>query len=169
MGPRLNGSPGVYYIFKCSINERTGGKQVKSLKKLLVSALIVLFVWAPGFAAVGDTVSKTKLSGSTSGLGILVVATATAGTLIHTATAGATNLDEIWIWAYNSHTSAVVLTIEFGGVTDPNNHIVKTIPVDDGLYLILPGIVLNGGLIVRAFASVASKIVISGYVNQMTE
>lgn len=139
------------------------------LKKALVLLLVLAFVWTSAFATVGDTVAKAKLSGSTSGTGVLVVATATAGTLIHTAVAGATNLDEIWLWAYNSHTSVVVLTIEYGGVTDPNHHIVKTIPIDDGEYLIIPGFVLNGGLIVRAFASVASKVVVYGYVHNLTE
>ena len=62
------------------------------------------------------------------------------------------------------------MTIEFGGVTDPNSLINKdSIPVEDGLYLVVPGLIINGGLIIRAFASVASKIVIYGYVNQMTE
>ena len=60
-----------------------------------------------------------KLSGSTDGLGILIAATATAGTLVHTAVAGTTagTFDRITLFAYNGHTAAVVLTVEFGGVT----------------------------------------------------
>ena len=143
---------------------------MKLFKKLLILALIVLFVWTPAFATVGDTVAKAKLSGSTSGMGILVVATATAGTLIHTAATGATNYDEVWLWVVNTHNAAVDLTIEYGGVTDPNSLINKdAIPVEDGLYLVVPGLIINGGLVIRAFASVASVLVIYGYVNQMTE
>ncbi|HEA67136.1 hypothetical protein LCGC14_2067720 [marine sediment metagenome] len=143
---------------------------MKLFKRLLVSALIVLFVFSPAFATVGDTVAKTKLSGSTSGMGIKVVATATAGTLIHTAAAGSTNYDEVWIWVVNTHTGAVDLTIEYGGVTDPDSLINKdSIPVEDGLYLVVPGLILQGGLIIRAFASQANVLVIYGYVNQMTE
>ena len=41
------------------------------------------------------TYSKVKLSESTSGKNVKVVATATAGTTIHTAVAGASDLDEI--------------------------------------------------------------------------
>jgi hypothetical protein len=59
------------------------------------------------------TYSKQILSGSTSNKPIAVSATATAGTLIHTA--HSTALDEIWLYAVNSSTSSVKLTIEFGG------------------------------------------------------
>ena len=144
---------------------------MKHFRKLFVYFLIVLFVWTPfAWAAVGDTVAKGKLSGSTSGMGIKVVATATAGTLIHTAVAGATNLDEVWLWVVNTHTGAVDLTIEYGGVTDPDSLINKdAIPVEDGLYLVIPGLVINGGLVIRAFASVASVLIIYGYVNHLTE
>ena len=141
-----------------------------SKRYILTMVLIVLFVWTPAWATVGDTVAKTKLSGSTSGMGILVVATATAGTLIHTAAAGATNYDEVWLWAVNTDAAAVDLTIEYGGVTDPNNLInIDAIPVESGLTLICPGLILQGGLVIRAFGSAASKIVIYGFVNQMTE
>jgi len=136
--------------------------------KLIIALFLCLFLAAPSFAAVGDVVAKDKLSGSTDGLGILVVATATAGTLIHTAVTGTTNFDEVWLWAYNSHTSAVKLTIEYGGVTVPNNTIKKVIPADSGFYLVLPGLVLQNALVIRAFADTASKVVVYGYVNKMT-
>lgn len=96
---------------------------------------------------------------------MLVVATASAGTTIHTATAGTAGMDEIWMWAFNSSTSAVALTIQFGGTTAPLNSIVKTIPPVDGLYLVLPGICLQNGLIVRGFAGTASVVTVSGYYN----
>ncbi len=44
---------------------------------------------------------KRLLSGSTNGRLIKVVATATAGTLIHTAVTGTTNIDEIHLYAVN--------------------------------------------------------------------
>lgn len=118
---------------------------------------------------VGDVIAKNKLSESTSGRGIKVVATATAGTLIHTVVAGATNFDEVWLWAINSHTAAVDLTIEWGGVTDPDDLITQDgIPVEDGPILVVPGWVLNGGLAIRAFASSANKIALFGYVHNLT-
>ena len=72
--------------------------------------------------------TKALLSGSTNGKGIKVVQTATAGTLLHTAVAGTSSLDEIWLYAYNGHTADVVLTIEWGEATVPDGNIIITIP-----------------------------------------
>ena len=114
------------------------------------------------------TYSKIKLSGSTSGRGIKVAAVATAGTAIHTAVAGASDYDEVYLYACNAHTAAVTLTIEWGGVTDPDDLIEITIPQSSGLYLVSPGLVLNGGLGIAAFASIASVITIFGFANRIT-
>jgi len=115
--------------------------------------------------------SKVLLSGSTSGRGIKVAAVATPGTLIHTAIAGATDFDEIWLWAVNHDTVARDLFIEFGGVTDPDDLMeTKDIPPASGMFLVCPGIPLNGGLVVRAFADAApalGEFVIWGYVNRI--
>lgn len=114
------------------------------------------------------TFSKLPLSGSTNGRQILVSATATAGTLIHTAVSGSTSLDEIWLYAVNTSTTAVKLTIEYGGVTAPNDHIELTIAGESGLVLIVPGLILNNSLVVRAFAGTTNVIAISGYVNRIS-
>jgi hypothetical protein len=115
-----------------------------------------------------STFSKLPLSGSTNGRQILVAATATAGTLLHTAVSGTTSLDEIWLYAVNTSTSAVKLTVEYGGVTAPNDHIELTISGESGLVLVCPGLVLNNGLVVRAFAGTTNVIAISGYVNRIS-
>lgn len=115
-----------------------------------------------------NAVSKQILSGSTNGKGIKVVQTATAGTLIHTAIAGTSSFDEIWLYAYNGHTADVVLTIEYGGVTVPDNTIVQTVPYKTGLSLVVPGLVLQNGLVVRAFAATGNVITITGFVNRIT-
>jgi hypothetical protein len=117
------------------------------------------------------TAVKRKLSGSTDGKPIKVVATGTLGTTIHTAVAGtvAGAFDEVWLYAYNGHTAAVVLTIEFGGATVPDQNIVVTIPNKSGLTLVVPGLILQNGLVVTAFAATANVITISGYVNAMTD
>lgn len=118
-----------------------------------------------------STAYKRKLSGSTDGKAIKVVQTATAGTTIHTAVAGTTagTFDEIWLWAFNSHSANVLLTIEFGGATDPDNIIEVTIPYQSGLVPVVPGLILQNGSVVRAFAAVANVITIVGYVNTMTD
>ena len=117
------------------------------------------------------TFKKRKLSGSTDGMPIKVVQTATAGTTIHQAVAGTTagTFDEIWLFAYNGHSAAVTLTIEYGGATVPDQNIVCTLAVQSGLQLIVPGLVLQNGLYVKAFASVANVVTLSGYVNSITD
>lgn len=112
--------------------------------------------------------TKVLLSGSTSGQPVLVAATSTAGTLIHTATAVAGAIDEIWLFAQNTDTTDRKLTIEFGGVTAPNNLFEITLPAESGLLNIVPGLCLNGGLVVRAFAATANVVTISGFVNRLT-
>ena len=116
-------------------------------------------------------VVKRKLSGSTDGMPIKVVATATAGTTIHTAVAGTTagTFDEIWLYAYNGHTAAVDLTIEYGGATVPDQNIIVTLEAKSGLQMIVPGLILQNGLVVKAFASVANVITLSGWVNSITD
>jgi len=113
------------------------------------------------------TYSKELLSGSTQGKQIKVVQTATAGTLIHTAVSGTTDLDEIWLYAVNSSASAVKLTIEWGEATAPDGNIEVTVPAEDGYMLVVPGLLLQNGLTVRAFAGTANVILINGYVNRI--
>jgi len=114
------------------------------------------------------TFTKRLLSGSTNGRQIKVTATATAGTLLHTAVEGTDDLDEIWLWAVNTSAAAVVLTVEWGGTTSPDDLIVVEIPTDKGLILVAPGLVLQNELVVRAFAASANVIEIAGFVNRIT-
>jgi hypothetical protein len=112
------------------------------------------------------TYTKVQLSGGTTGKNIKVVATATAGTTIHTA--HATSIDEIWLWCVNSDTSDRKLTIEFGGVAAPDDLIEITVPAEDGLYLVVPGLTLTNSLVVRAFAATANVLSINGFCNRIT-
>jgi len=116
------------------------------------------------------TFTKQELSGSTDGRQIKVVATSSAGTTIHTAQAGTgdNNYDEIWLWATNTSAGAVKLTIEWGGTTSPDDLIEVTIPSEAGLTQIIPGLVLQNSLVVKAFAASGNVINISGFVNKVT-
>ncbi len=114
------------------------------------------------------TYSKQLLSGSTNGRGIKISATSTPGTLIHTAVSGTTSMDEIWLYCYNSNSTAVLLTIELGGTTAPDDNIKVNIPAQQGLLLIIPGLILNNGLELRAFAGTTNVLVITGFVNRIT-
>lgn len=111
--------------------------------------------------------SKVLLSGSTNGMGIKVAATATAGTTIHTAVAGTSNMDEIWLYASNNGADAKKLTIEYGGANVEDN-IELTIPGESGLMLVIPGLLLQNAKVVKAFAATADVITIHGYINRIT-
>lgn len=112
------------------------------------------------------TFTKQKLSGSTDGKAIKVAATATAGTTIHTA--HATALDEIWLYAHNSSSSVVKLTLEFGGTAAPDDHIEINIGAEGtGLVLVSPGLLLTNSLVVKAFAGTANVVTLTGYVNRI--
>lgn len=109
---------------------------------------------------------KEILSGSTNGRRIKVAATATPGTLLHTA--HATSLDEVTLFAHNSSTSPVKLTIEWGGTTAPDDTLEVTIPAEDGETVVVPGLVLTNSLVVRAFAATTNVITIAGFVNRIS-
>jgi hypothetical protein len=116
------------------------------------------------------TFSKLVLSGSTDGRAIKVAATGTPGTTIHTGSATAATLDEIWLYATNTDTTARKLTIEWGGVSSPDDLIELTIPAESGLTLVAPGLLIKGNatpLVVRAFCASANVVTIHGYVNRI--
>ena len=113
------------------------------------------------------TYSKQLLSGSTNGKQIKVVATSGTGTQIHTAVAGTTGLDEVWLYAMNTDTTSRKLTIQWGGTTSPDDLIELTIPAESGYTLVVPGMLIQNSLVIRAFAATANVIVIGGYVNRV--
>ena len=113
------------------------------------------------------TMSKVLLSGSTQGKGIKVGQTATAGDTIHTAVAGTSDIDEIWLYAVNSSAAAVKLTLEWGEDTVDGN-IEVTIDAESGLVLVAPGLLLQNNLTVEAFAGTTNVINIHGFVNRIT-
>jgi hypothetical protein len=116
------------------------------------------------------TFTKNHLSGSTDGRMIKVAATATAGTTIHTGPTNTAHFHEVWLYAVNSDTTDRKLTIEWGGTSSPDDLIEFTVKAENGLYLIVPGLVLQGNataLVVRAFAATANVISIAGYVNEI--
>jgi hypothetical protein len=114
------------------------------------------------------TYSKQLLSGSTNGKAIKVAATATAGTTIHTAVSGTSSIDEVWLYAHNTSSSAVKLTLEWGEATAPDGNIEINIGAEGtGLVLVAPGIPLQNSLVIKAFAGTANVINIFGYVNRI--
>lgn len=111
------------------------------------------------------SIAKLVPSGSTNGRPIKVTATATAGTIFHTANASA--LDEITMYATNTDSVDRLLTVEFGGVTSPDDHIRATIPAGETI-LVVAGVPLTNSLVCRAFAAAANVITLHGYVNRIS-
>ena len=122
------------------------------------------------------TYTKAKLSGTPdSGRGIQITTTDSSGTgddsltdanVIHTAVSGTTagTFDEIWLWATNTSTGAVQLTVEFGDTADT---IIVTIPPKEGLMQIVPGLILQNSLVVKGFASAEDVVFVHGFVNKI--
>lgn len=105
------------------------------------------------------------LDGSTDGRPIKVAATSTPGTTIHTTSASASgDLDRVSLWALNTHTAAVELTLEWGGTTSPDDHanVVELQP--NRMALVADNLPIAGGLVIRAFADTANVVTITGSV-----
>ena len=117
-------------------------------------------------------ISKQTLSGSTGGMPIKVVATATTGTTIHATGTSASVIDEVWLYATNTSASTVTLTIEYGSTTAPDQNIILAIPSKSGLTICVAGGILVGtgsaARTITAFASSANVVNIVGYVNRIS-
>lgn len=115
--------------------------------------------------------SREVLSGSTDGMPVLIAAVAIAsGTLIHTAIAGVAGIDEIYLSVTNTDTVDRLLTIGWGGVTDPDNLVCKSvlIPAKSGPTPIINGLNLRNGLLVKASCDAANIMLLTGYVNRIS-
>ena len=111
-----------------------------------------------------STLTKEFLSASTNGRGIKIAATATAGTLLHTAHASAK--DKVWVYLSNTSASDVVASIEFGGTTSPDDIVKVTVPAAKTI-LAIPGLIVSGGLAVRCFAAAANVLSAFGEVDRL--
>lgn len=115
------------------------------------------------------TFSKIPLSASTDGKPILVDDNASPGKTIHTSSSTATTIDEVWLYAMNTGTSALKLTIEWGGTT-AGFLIEQTIPAESGLVLVAPGLLMKGNATpwtCAAFTTNTTDMNITGYVNRI--
>lgn len=116
----------------------------------------------------GTTYSKLTLTGSTDGAPIKLTTTGSPGNLLHTAVSGAGSLDEIWLWGVVTSASTRVVTVQFGGVGSPDNNLPILIQPTLGLFCLIPGLILQNGLVCRAYADAANEVNIVGYVNRIT-
>lgn len=113
------------------------------------------------------SIQKIVPSGSTNGKPIKVVATATLGTTFHTAAAGTAGVDEVTMFLSNTDTVDRAVTVEFGGVSSPDNLMKFTVPAGDSI-LAVPGIPIQNSLAVTVFAAAANVVTMWGYVNRIS-
>jgi len=116
----------------------------------------------------GD-VADIILSGSTSGRPIAVAATSSPGTTIHTATSTSGDRDHITLWATNIDSSSRTVSLEWGGTGTSDRIGPITLAANSGPVLIADRWHLQGGLLVRAFASSANVVNITGKVARYTD
>lgn len=111
--------------------------------------------------------TRNPLSGSTHGRGIKVTGTNSAGAVtVHTGQASTTLDDIVTIYAMNDSASGLLLTLEWGGTTDPDDLITMTIPAQgSGLVPVVIDLPIRNSLVVKAFAETANLIVLFGFVN----
>lgn len=114
------------------------------------------------------TFSRALLSGSTNGKGILIAATSTPGTAIHTAVSGTSGIDMVYLFVTNTAAAAHTITLEWGGTGTANNISSSvSIPANTGPTILVPGIPLQNGLSIAAFADLTNVLVITGFVNRI--
>lgn len=115
--------------------------------------------------------SKKLLSSSAEGLSVMVAATSSPGTVVHTGSSSASVMQEVWIYAMNTDVSTRTLTLQWGGTTSPDNSITLQVsPSSSGPVLVIPGFLLKGNStpnVIRAFSDSANRIAIYGYVNEI--
>lgn len=141
--------------------------------KALTSNVATITTSAAHGLFVGDTVKITGVDTTFNGTWtVTTVPSTTTFTFARTAsnvTSGASSGS-----VYPAATAAsqnVRLTIQWGGTTAVDDDITYTMTNQNGLYLIVAGLILKGNataLTVRAYADVANVVTISGYVNRIS-
>lgn len=111
------------------------------------------------------TYSKQFLSASSYGTLINVTATTSPGTTVHTAVAGTSNMDEVWLYACNVNSVDAPITVEFGGTTT-GDRIDVSIPTKNGLVLVVPGWPICNSQVIKCYTTV-SGVHVGGFVNRI--
>jgi hypothetical protein len=141
--------------------------------KALTSNVATITTSAAHGLFVGDTVKITGVDTTFNGTWVITtVPSTTTFTYARTASnvTSAASSGSVYIGT-TAASQAVRLTIQWGSTTSPDDEIRYTVANENGLYLIVPGLILKGNatpLVVRAFADVANVVQISGYVNRIS-
>lgn len=141
--------------------------------KALTSNVATITTSATHGLFVGDTVKITGVDTTFNGTYLITtVPSTTTFTYARTASnvTSAVATGSVYIGS-TAASQAVRLTIQWGATTSPDDEITYTLTNQNGLYLIVPGLLLKGSasaLVARAYADVANVVSISGYVNRIT-
>lgn len=112
-------------------------------------------------------ISKEFLSASTNGRPVAITGTTSgAADTIHTAVSGTSSKDEVWLYASNTTSSAVIVTLCFGG-TGTSDQLPCVVPAYSTVQ-IAPGVPLNNSLVVKAFAGTASAVNVTGFAHRLS-
>lgn len=115
--------------------------------------------------------SKQLLSGSTNGKNIVVNGTGTAApTLIHTAVAGTSSFDEVYLYAHNISGATTSISICWGGTNYPDDFLSTALTAGLGRQLLVDGKLLQNGLSISAYVTVTgtNSILVDGFVNRIS-
>lgn len=119
------------------------------------------------------TFTKKVLSGSTSGRPIGVLsATAGGDTVIHVGGSASNVKDEVFLYAINKNSQDLVLSLEWGATAASDR---KTILVPSfSKYALAEGDVIEGvtaasGIRITAFCSTSDSLLLTGFVNRISE
>lgn len=140
--------------------------------KALTSNVATITTSATHGLFVGDTVKITGVDTTFNGVYVITtVPSTTTFTYARTATnvVSAASGGSVYIGA-TAASQAVRLTVLWGGTTSPDDEITYTLTNQNGLYLIVGGLILKGAasaLTVKAYADVASVVSLSGFVNRI--
>jgi hypothetical protein len=114
------------------------------------------------------TFSKFPLSNSTNGKQMLITASYNAqAQVVHTAVAGTSAWDEVWLYAYNDATSSLSCSILWGSGSEPADVIRSAVPSQVGRVLLVDGKLLQNGLKVSMYAQ-GPWINVDGFINRIT-
>lgn len=109
--------------------------------------------------------SRQLFSGSTNGKPINIAATASPGTLIHTA--HATDKDVVYLELCDYGAVDTICTVEIGTTGSYQTFRVKVLK-DSGPVVAIEKITLTGSQEVRVFCSAANEVVAFGHVDRIT-
>lgn len=128
-------------------------------------------VWSIPSSAAAPSPTETRIgfSAATNGATMTVNTTSAISPMtVHTAVSGVYNWDDVWIWAANTDTVSRTISLYFGAHSSLGDQVVGNydLPPGGAPVLICPGLFLQNSGVVEAYASIANKINLTGYVNR---